>query len=135
MRSKSRSQLGRVLTNRRSREIRECSKPEGKRGDTGASLVLALVFMAATSLIVLGLLSWSQNNLTSISSFQQSRALNYAANSAMETVVGSVRYNPTACPSSGLSIQVPNPNAAYNMTMDIWCQQQKAGEQPSAASR
>jgi hypothetical protein len=111
------------------------SKSEPVHGDAGATLVLALLFMTASSLVVLGLLSWSQNNLTNVAAFQQSRTLNYAANSAMETAIGSVRYNPTACPSSGLTIPVPNPNSTYDMTMDVWCQQQSPGEQPSAASR
>jgi hypothetical protein len=100
--------------------------------ERGATLILALVFMAVTGLIVLALLSWSQNGLRNVAAFQQNRTLNYAANSAMETAIASVRYSPTACPSS---VVVPNPNPAYNMKMDIWCQQQQPGEQPTAQSR
>lgn len=85
-------------------------------GEDGAVLVLALIFMVASALLTVGLLTWSGNDLQSVAAFQQSRELNYAANSAMQTAIQQVRYSTTACPSSGLSFP-----SANGLTIDIWC--------------
>jgi hypothetical protein len=87
----------------------------GALDESGAVLVLALLFMMITGLLILGLLSWSGNNLNSVAAFEQSRSLNYAANSAMEKAIQDVRYSTTACPSTGLSIP------ANGVTIDVWC--------------
>ncbi len=76
------------------------------RDESGAVLVLALVFAAVVSLIILALVSWSGNNLQSVAAFQQGTKLNYAANSAMETAIQQVRYDPDGCPITGLSYSV-----------------------------
>jgi hypothetical protein len=112
-------------------------EPEGKRAgdELGATLILALVFLTAVSLLVVGLLDWSGNDLSNVRHFVQTRTLDYAANSAMNTAISSVRYSPNAGPSSGLSILVPNPNSANNMTMDIWCSPQPETEGSGASSR
>jgi hypothetical protein len=105
------------------------------RNEQGATLILALVFLTAASLLVLGLLDWSGNGLNNVRTFVQNRTLNYAANSAMETAISNVRYSPTACPPTGLTITVPNPNSTYTMKMDIWCSPQPETEGPLANSR
>ncbi len=92
-------------------------------------LVLALVFMTATSMLVLALLSWSGSDLRSVAAFQQSRAVDYAANSAMETAIQQVRYSSTACPSSGLSFPV------NSVTIEISCSPNPQTEGGTAASR
>jgi hypothetical protein len=89
--------------------------------EAGAVLLLALVFMVATSLLITGLLAWSGNNISNVVSFEQNRVLNYAMNSAVETAIQSVRYSTTACPAGGLQIPVPNPNPQFDQTIDVWC--------------
>jgi hypothetical protein len=89
-----------------------CSR---RSGDTGAVLVLALVFMSVVSLIVLALLQWSGNNLKSVAAFGQGTKLNYSTNSAMETAIQAVRYSTNACPNTGLTFPV------NGVTVDVWC--------------
>jgi hypothetical protein len=96
--------------------------------EAGAILILALLFMVAGSLLILGLLGWSGNQLNSVASFEQSRALNYAANNAMETAIQQVRYSSTACPSTGL--QIPS----NGLTMVVYCSGSET-DADSAASR
>lgn len=93
------------------------SIPKTDRSDEGATLVLALIFMVVAAMLVLALVTWSGNDLQTVAAFRQGRSLNYAANSAVETAIQDVRYNPqpTACPSSGLSIPV------NTLTMIVWC--------------
>ena len=86
-----------------------------RQEESGAVLVLALVFTAVVSLIVLALLQWSGNNLKSVAAFQQGTAMNYASNSAMETAIQEIRYSPNACPNTGLSFPVSG------ITVDVWC--------------
>jgi hypothetical protein len=101
----------------------------GAREDVGAVLVLALVFMTATGMLVLGLLSWSGNDISNVAAFQQSRAVNSAANSAMETAIQEVRYSSTTCPNTGLSFSV------NSVTIDISCSPNPEVEGGTAASR
>jgi hypothetical protein len=89
--------------------------------EAGAVLILALVFMLATSLLITGLLVWSGNNLSNVSSFERNRIQDYALNSGVETAIQSVRYSPTACPAGGFQIPVPNPNSQFNQFIDVWC--------------
>lgn len=124
--------LARIGSHRRSH--RRVTDGRG-HDEAGAVLVLALIFMVTCSLLVIGLLSWSGNNLSSVAAFVQSRTTNYAATSAMETAIQNVRYSTTACPSTGLNIPVPNPSAAYDLTMTIFCSPTTETELPSAASR
>lgn len=101
----------------------------------GAVLVLAMMFMVSSALIITGLLTWGRDNLNSEVQFLDSRALSYAADSAMETAIQSVRYGTTACPITGIPIQVPNQNSSYTVTMQVFCSPTSETEAPSAASR
>jgi hypothetical protein len=106
--------MGQDPTRWRAKSLYE-ERAHRESGDAGAVLVLALVFMVASGTLILGLLSWSGNGLRDVAAFQQSRTVNYAANSAMSTAIQNVRYSTTACPSTGLSIPV------NGITMQIWC--------------
>jgi hypothetical protein len=111
------------------REANDLTGVDRSRNDTGATLVLALIFMAVTSLIVFALLSWSGNNIANVAAFQDGRAVNYAVNSAMETAVQDVRYSPTACPSTGLVVP------SNNVTVNVYCSPNPETEGGTAASR
>ena len=92
-------------------------RPVDQIREEGAVLVLALVFTAIVSLIILALLDWSGNNLNSVAAYKQGTAINYAANSAMETAIQDVRYSTNACPNTGLSVLV------NQITVEVWCGQ------------
>ena len=100
--------------------------------ESGSSLVLALVFLVAISLIIGGLTAWTSNDLSNSLSFQNSRNADYALNSATQVAIQDIRYNtmlgenetldaspPANCwtTASGPS-QVPE---ADGYTVDVWC--------------
>jgi hypothetical protein len=91
----------------------------GKRqhDEHGAALVLALLFLVVVGVTVSSLLDWSGNDLTSVAHFQQSRTLEYAAGSAMQVQMQTVRYDSSKCTNA--SIPIPNPSGT--VTIDIWC--------------
>jgi hypothetical protein len=99
------------------------------KGESGTTLVLALIFLSVVSLILFGFLSWSGNNIKSVAAFQHGRTINYAVNSAMETAVQDVRYSPTACPSTGLVVP------SNNLTVTVYCSPNPETEGGTAASR
>ena len=103
--------------------------------EAGAVLILALLFMVSAALLITALLAWSGTDISSVAAFQQNRALNYAANNAVETAIQNVRYETTACPAPGISIQVPGSAASSTMTMQVWCSPSSETEAASAASR
>lgn len=94
------------------------SEPE--RSESGAVLVLALLFMGALALITIALASLAANDLLGAHQLKTVRATNYAAEGATEAAVQAVRYNyltytttATCTPggsasvsSGGISIQV-----------------------------
>lgn len=91
-------------------------RPNARRRDeSGAVLVLALIFAAVVSLIILALLDWSGNNLKNVAAYKQGTQLNYASNSAMETAIQDVRYSTTACPNIGLLFSV------NGIPVKVWC--------------
>jgi hypothetical protein len=109
-----------------------------RQDEIGATLLLALMFMVSGSLLIAGLMAWSGNDLRNVAAFKQSRTLNYAANSAIETAIANVRYTTNACPPAGLSISVPGPSTdpSQTLTIQVWCSPASPqSEQPYAASR
>ncbi len=71
--------------------------------ERGASLILALVFIVAVSLIVLSLSSLATNDLSNTGKFNSARALDYAASSTAQVALQSIRFNPvpTTTPTQG----------------------------------
>ncbi len=77
-----------MMTNLRRRD-REKAEDE-----SGAILILALVYLVAVSLILAALAGWTTNDLKNTSNFAAARSLQYAATSVTETAIQSVRYAP-----------------------------------------
>jgi Tfp pilus assembly protein PilX len=67
--------------------------PKIHRHEEGAVLLLALIFVIAIAFVLLGLLSLSGNDLKNTSNLQSQRALEYAADSAVDAAVQAVRYS------------------------------------------
>lgn len=102
------------------------------RDESGAVLILALVFLVAVSLIVLALLGWVGNDLTNTVNFQNSRSAEYAANSATQVAIQKIRYAPML--GTGQTLHASPPSQCWSTTsgapsavttsgdaMSVWC--------------
>src|SRR5665811_2405762 len=63
------------------------------RGETGASLILALIFSLVVSLVIVAVANWAGANLRNTSKFTSAHSIRAAANNANEIAVQYVRYN------------------------------------------
>jgi hypothetical protein len=101
-----------------------------RRDEKGASLILALVFLVAVSLIVGALADWATNDLHNTTSFHSASSLNYAASSTVELAIQNMRTTPQA----GTKFAVPGscwtPAAGNDVsglsnfdgyTVAVWC--------------
>ena len=70
------------------------SDNDGNRNERGSSLILALVYIIAISLIVGALADWAMNDLTNTTHFQNASSLDNAISGATEVAIQSVRYYP-----------------------------------------
>jgi hypothetical protein len=102
--------------------------------ESGAILVLALVFLVAVSLIVVSLLSWSGASLLSTTAFGNERSVEYAATSAVDLAIQNTRYsyesqfltNTTPQPCLGSGVTPPAftegvNNTTVQVTIDVYC--------------
>jgi hypothetical protein len=78
------------------------------RDDAGASLVLALLFLVVIGLIVGGLASWTANDLSNTTKFQQDRAAQYALSSASQLAIQNIRYTPLLGSNQTLNASPPS---------------------------
>jgi Tfp pilus assembly protein PilX len=62
------------------------------RGEEGATLVLALVFMIIVALVLVPLVTFSGNGLQNTSNLLQEQSLEYRSNGAVEVAIQTVRY-------------------------------------------
>lgn len=80
------------------------------RGDRGASLVMAMIFLVVGGLISVALTEQSTGNIQNTSNYQTLRAVNYAADAAMDGAIQQVRYHGTceSFPKGSASLQISN---------------------------
>lgn len=95
-----------------------------RRGDDGAIIVLALVYVLIVSLTVGALISWVMNDLTNTTNFQNSSSLRYATTSATDAAIQSIRYDPipSTTPTQGVATPVSycwSPYTVVNGSTDI----------------
>lgn len=77
--------------------LRRCPTPSTKkrgRDEEGSSLILALIYIVAISLIVGALADWAMNDLSNTTHFQNASSLDSAVSGAAEVAIQSVRYYP-----------------------------------------
>lgn len=95
--------------------------------ESGAVMVLALVFLVVVSLIVAGLLTWVGTSLTANAQYANERSTEAAATSAVNLAIQNSRYSfsaamvnaspPVQCwGTSGTSSVTVD-----NVTVDVWC--------------
>ena len=84
------------------------------RGEEGATLVLALVFMIIIALVLVAAISFSGNGLLNTTNLLQQESLEYRSSGAVQVAIQTVRYtdtafsptNPTSCFGSAASSTV-----------------------------
>ncbi len=105
----------------------------GSKDESGAILILALVYIVVVSVIVLAMSSWATNDLKNTTVFTNVNSTNYAATSATDVAIQSIRYNPI--PSSTPGGGAPTPYAECwvptsgtvsqltvdNVNIEEWC--------------
>jgi hypothetical protein len=100
----------------------------GRRDESGAVLVLALVFMVVTALVVTGLAAWSGNDIKNIGNIKSGRSALYAADGAVQTAIWNVRYayppgisnGKSATPWTGFCPSFGSGAGTNPMTVDGW---------------
>ena len=107
-----------------------------RRSDSGASLILALVYIVAISLIVGALADWAMNDLNNSSVFQNKSSLQYAATGTVQVAIQSIRYTPGIAANPTQGVPTPaTPTACWTpssgtvsyltingYTVGVWCQ-------------
>jgi hypothetical protein len=105
------------------------------RGESGAILILALVYIVSVSLIVLALATWASNDLKNTTRFNSGILLHSATSGVVNTAIQSIRYvnlgtnNASSgtgslgecwLPTTGNVSQLP----LDGYSVDVWCQTQ-----------
>lgn len=116
-------------------------RTDSVKGDEGAILILALVFIVAISLVVLALANFSANSLKNTTNFARARAMDYSASGVMQAAMESESSTPIPAtlptqnvqtttsycwtPTTSVSIGgVPTNVSALtidNQQMVVWC--------------
>lgn len=94
------------------------------RDESGASLILALVFILVTSVTVLSLSTLASNGLNSVANFRTPQLARTAVNSAMTLAVAEERNTVTAASIPGPALCASNvsiPESNGTDTYQIWC--------------
>src|ERR1019366_4334303 len=86
------------------------TRRHGSRSESGAILILALVYIFTVGLIVAALADWATNDLNNTAHFTTARSLPYALSSVTDTAIQRIRYTPL--PSTTPVTNVPPPPAS-----------------------
>jgi hypothetical protein len=113
---------------------RKISRGETARDERGSVLVLALLFLVAISLVLTALASWATNDLNNSTKFSAARSLQFAANSATELALQSIRYTPLLasgqtlnaspanyCWGSGPTSELAGASSVDGVAVEVWC--------------
>jgi hypothetical protein len=94
-----------------------------KRDDSGAVLILALVFVIVTGVVGVALASLTSTNLIATSSLQAKRGVEFEADGAVDAAIQMVRYNGLSFSSGGWSKCAPGTGALSidNATVYVEC--------------
>jgi len=113
------------------RNTREGTQSGGPRcrhtSERGSSLILALVYIVAISLIVGALADWAMNDLTNTTHFQNASSLDNAVSGATEVAIQSVRYYPNYSGTTNFgNCWNPSSTAASDVPINldlvaVWC--------------
>jgi hypothetical protein len=90
-------------------------RADSGRGESGASLVLALAFLLIVSAAVATLTTWVSNDLRNTHQFSNVRLVHLVEADALNLDMSQVRPTPTACASTPFVYTADNP------PVDVWC--------------
>jgi hypothetical protein len=125
--SESGSAKAPTVTSRRRGTLRERVQGDGA-SEQGSVLILALVYIIAISLIVGALADWAMNDLNNTTHFQSASSLDYAASSAVQVGIQSIRYTPNFTSNATLGeCWQPQSGNVSQLTVNgnqvaVWCQ-------------
>jgi len=110
------------------------SRTSRSRDETGATLILALVFLVVIGTITAGIASWTANDLGNTLVFQQARNEQSALSSATNVAIQSIRYNPLIGTSTSNPETLnanpptycwgsvsPSQVTTQGQAVDVWC--------------
>jgi hypothetical protein len=89
--------------------------------EDGAALIIALVFMVTMGLLIGVLVTLADTNLLATTHLETQRNWQYAADSALEIAVQTVRYTPSSCASPEGLPSVVVPPWPSKMSVTVWC--------------
>jgi hypothetical protein len=125
---------GSVLSRIGGRLVRQNALSEGDpRNEAGAILILALLYIIVVSLVVAALTTWASSDLKNTTGFDAASSLHYAASSATEVAIQSMRFDPIpqATPTKGVTSPigecwVPASGSTSTLLIDtisvtVWC--------------
>jgi hypothetical protein len=103
-----------------------------RENERGSSLILALIYIVAISMIVGALADWAMNDLSNTTHFQNATSLDNAVSGATEVAIQSIRYYPNyAATSPGYGNCWTPPSGSFasdvlfsadnNATVAVWC--------------
>jgi hypothetical protein len=101
----------------------------GRRDESGAVIILALVFLVAVSVMVLALAGSTSNDLANSLNFTSARTVDNAASNAIDVAIESMRYTPLLTAGSTdqtLNASPPSycwggPGNSQLANIDVWC--------------
>lgn len=102
-----------------------------RQNETGAALILALVFVFVVGGVIASLSDFVMNGLNNTTNFSSARSLQYAASSATDLAIQSIRYTPLLGPQQTLNASPPSycwgsgPSQLLNVdgvaSISAWC--------------
>jgi hypothetical protein len=112
----------------------ETARRSSARTESGSVLVLALLYFVSVSLVVTALATWTENDLYNTTNFASARTLQFAATSATDLAIQSIRYTPllsagqtlnagppSYCWGGGPVSQLSGSNSTDGLNIEVWC--------------
>jgi len=101
---------------------------ERRSRETGATLILAMVFLISISLVIMALASWTTNNLNNTLKFRYSSSSLYAAEAATQVALRASRYTVPASTVTGyICPGTLSPITLNGVTVQDWCVTKQPG--------
>jgi len=95
-------------------------RPITRDDESGAVLILAVVFMIVVALMLVALLNLSSNDLLNTSNLLSEQSLEYSASGATNAAIQNVRYNPTTFTGPGQNCLPGQSSITLTYTLPIY---------------